>query len=121
MVLFSINHLIHLFFVFKNFQSHSLNLTISENLHGFITFISIISVPIILLGLKKLNFFIYTLIILYLFNACYFIMKTFYSKITIEHPAYHNQFGILIISLALIYILYRILREFFQNNPKSST
>lgn len=121
MVLFSINHLIHLFFVFKNFQSHSLNLTISENLHGFITFISIISVPIILLGLKKLNFFIYTLIILYLFNACYFIMKTFYSKITIEHPAYHNQFGILIISLALIYILYRILREFFQDNPKSST
>lgn len=121
MILFSINHLIHFFFVFNNFQSHSLNLKISENLHGFITFISIISIPIIILVFKKLNIFIYAVIILYLFNTSYFIMKTFYSKITMERPAYHNQFGILIISLSLVYIIYRILREISQYYTKTST
>ncbi len=121
MILFTINHLIHFFFVFNNFKSHSLNLKISENLHGFITFITIVSLPIILLRFKKLNLFIYSLIILYLFNTSYFIMKTFYSKITVERPAYHNQFGILVISLALVYILYRIIREIYQNFTKTST
>ncbi len=120
MILFTINHLIHFFFVFNNFKSHSLNLKIAENLHGFITFLSIITIPLLLMGFKKLNLFIYTLIILYLFNTSYFIMKTFYSKITLEHPAYHNQFGILIISLSLGYILYRILREIYQNFTKTS-
>lgn len=120
MILFSINHLIHFFFVSTNFQSHSMELKISENFHGFITFITIIIAPIILLGFKKLNLFLYAGIILYLFNTSYFIMETFHSKITVEHPAYHNQFGILIISLSLVYILYRIIREFYHSSTKSS-
>lgn len=115
MLLFSINHLIHFFFVATNFQNHSMVLSISENLHGFISFIFIILVPIILLRIKRLDSVLYTVILLYLVNTSYFIMQTFYSKITVERPAYHNQFGILVISLTLGYILYRVIREISQS------
>lgn len=36
------------------------------------------------------------------------MIKTFLSKIKLpESPAYHNQFGIFILSFASIYLLYR--------------
>lgn len=111
LTLFTINHLIHFLFVFLNFKSHELILNIGENMHGFITFIFIVLMPIILWMTKKLNLVLYILIILHLFNVSYFIMETFYSTIKPEYPAYHNQFGILVFILALIYILYRVFRE----------
>ncbi|HSY76347.1 MAG TPA: hypothetical protein VK890_05795, partial [Bacteroidia bacterium] len=53
--LFAINHLIHFFYVFMRFKSHSETIDIAENLHGFITFIFILIIPFILLACKNLN------------------------------------------------------------------
>jgi hypothetical protein len=110
--LFAVNHLVHFFYVFQNFKHHSMELSLSENLHGFITFIFILIVPIILWLYKNFNAIFYAGITLHLFNVSYFIMKTFYSKIKPDKPAYHNQLGIVMTTAALIYILYRFFREY---------
>jgi hypothetical protein len=110
--LFTVNHLIHLLFVFLRFKSHAETLSIAENLHGFITFIFIIIVPFILWTNQQLNKFLYFGIILHLFNISYFINKTFLGKVNPpDHPAYHNQFGIAVITAACFYILYRVFQE----------
>lgn len=117
--LFAVNHLVHFFFVSQTFKHHTMALNISENKHGFITFICIQLIPIILWTFKNLNQLLYISIILHLFNTSYFIMETFYNKITPEKPAYHNQFGIAVTTAACIYILYRVFRE-FKLNPTIS-
>ena len=114
--LFTINHLIHLLFVFLRFRSHTATISIAANLHGFITFIFIIIVPFILLTNKNLNRFLYLGIILHLFNISYFINKTFLGKVKPpDHSAYHNQFGIVVITVACLYILYRVYLENRRN------
>jgi hypothetical protein len=114
--LFTINHQIHLLFVFLRFRSHTATLSIAENLHGFITFIFIIIVPFILWTHKHLTRFLYIGIILHLLNISYFINKTFLGKVKPPvHPAYHNQFGIVVITAACIYIAYRVYQENMRN------
>lgn len=110
--LFAVNHLAHFFFVFQTFKQHTMAFNISENKHGFTTFICILIIPIILWTIKNLSKFLYLIIILHLFNVSYFIMETFYNKIKPDKPAYHNQFGILVTTVACVYILYRIFREY---------
>lgn len=117
--LFAVNHLVHFFFVFQTFKHHTMALNISDNKHGFFTFICIQLFPIILWTFNNLNKVLFVCIILHLFNVSYFIMETFYNKITPEKPAYHNQFGIAVTTAACIYILYRVLRE-FKLNPTVS-
>ena len=114
--LFTINHLIHFFYVSRNFKSHELVLSIWENLHGFITFIFIVLIPIILWLVRRLNILLYIFIPLHLFNVSYFIMETFYSKVKPGAPAYHNQLGILVTSLAIAYVLYRYVRENIESS-----
>lgn len=111
MTLFAFNHLIHFFFLYLRFKSHSAALSIGENLHGFITFIFILIITFILWTYKNLNRILYCAIILHLLNVSYFINKTFLSKVKPEHPAYHNQFGIAVITAACLYVLYRVFRE----------
>jgi hypothetical protein len=113
--LFAINHLVHFFYVFMRFKSHFEAIDIAENLHGFITFIFIIIVPFILWTFKDLNKLLYFGIILHLFNVSYFICKTFLGKVKPDHPAYHNQFGIVVITAAcLIFFI-----EFFAKTNAS--
>ena len=113
---FTFNHLIHFLFVFLRFKGHSAPFTIGENLHGFITFIFIILTPFILWTYKNLGKMLYWGIILHLFNVSYFINKTFLGKVNPpDHPAYHNQFGIVIITAACLYILYRVVLENKRN------
>ena len=119
MTLFSFNHLIHLLFVFLLFRAHTEPLSIVENLHGFITFIFIVAVPFILWSFQKLNKLLYFSIIIYLFNICYFMNKTFLGKIKPpEHPAYHNQLGIVLLTAGCIYILYRVFKETQQQKNR---
>ncbi|WP_317898405.1 hypothetical protein [Aurantibacillus circumpalustris] len=92
-----------------------MELNISENKHGFITFICVLLIPIILWIFKSINKILYTIIIIHLFNVSYFIMDTFYNKIKPDKPAYHNQFGIVVTTAACIYVFYRIFREFKLN------
>lgn len=119
--LFAVNHLIHFFFVFQTFKQHTMALNISENKHGFITFICILLIPIVLWRFKNLNRALYICIIIHLFNVSYFIMETFYNKIKPDKPAYHNQFGIAVTTAACIYILYRIFREFKSTTTIADT
>ncbi len=121
--LFSVNHLIHLLFVLLRFRSHhesiifNAPISIGGSIHGVITFTSIIVIPILLWKYHQLNKILYAVIILYLFNLSSFIIKTFLGKVKPpEHPAYHNQLGVLVISLACLYVLYRI---YFENRSKS--
>jgi DMSO/TMAO reductase YedYZ heme-binding membrane subunit len=120
MTLFTINHFIHFFYVSLNFKSHDLALHIGENKHGFITFIFILVFPIILWITRKLNKLLYAGILLHLFNVSYFVCETFLSKVQADKPAYHNQLGIVVIGAALLYVLYRIVRENKRSSPAKS-
>lgn len=116
MTLFAFNHLIHFLFVFLRFKSHDAVLDIGENLHGFMTFICIVILPVFLWTSKKLNNLLYYGIIIHLFNVSYFINKTFWGKVKPDHAAYHNQFGVLVITAACLFILYRVIREAMAGN-----
>lgn len=109
--LFTINHLVHFIFVILNFKSISKPFLISDNIHGFITFVFIVIMPVILWYYKRLNRLLYCAIILHLFNVSYFMSKTFLGKVKPDHPAYHNQFGIFALTTACLYVLYRVFRE----------
>lgn len=122
LTLFTCNHLIHLMFVILRFRSHGESIkfdgpvNIGGTLHGVITFASIIIIPFIFFNYKNLNKLCYFIIILYLFNISSFIVKTFVGKIKPpDHPAYHNQLGIVLITTACIYILYRVYQENMRN------
>ncbi len=113
--LLAINHLIHFFFVYQNFKSRFVEFNPVEHLHGMITFICILLVPLLLWKIKKLNALIYFGIILHLFNVTYFMMKTSYSKITPERPGFVHQIRIGIMLLVLLYVLLSMFRERREN------
>lgn len=115
--LFSFNHIIHFMFLFLRFKNHAAPLSLVENLHGFLTFISIIIIPFILWTKTSLTMLLHFGIILYLFNISYFINKTFLGKVKADHPAYHNLFGIVLITAACLYVLFRV---FMENNRNSN-
>jgi hypothetical protein len=121
--LFSANHLIHLLFVFLRFKSHgqSIDLAgpvhIGGPMHGVFTFMLLIIIPFILWYYKQLNGLLYFVIIFHLLNISSFIIKTFLGKVKPpEHPAYHNQFGVVAISAACFYVLYRVYVENYRNS-----
>jgi len=111
MTLFAFNHLIHFFFVYQNFKSHAMVLDISDNKHGFVTFICIAIMTIALWSFKNLNKIFYVCTLLHLFNVSYFIMDTLKNKIKPDIITFHYKFGICITSSALLYILYRVFKE----------
>ena len=110
--LFTVNHLIHFYYVFQNFKFHTMDLSISDNKHGFVTFIFIVITPIILWACRDLNKLLYIFIILHLFNVSYFIMDTMYNKIKPDIIIFHYWSGIVVTIGALLYIVYRVFREY---------
>ncbi len=110
--LFTVNHVIHLSFVLLNFDHHELTLSWVEHMHGVLTFACLLAVPVVLWSVKRPRPWWNVLLLIHLFNVSYFIMKTFYSKIKPDHPAYHNQMGIVITSAALVYVLFRTVRAY---------
>lgn len=127
LILFTCNHLVHLLFVILRFRSHGESINIDEpigiggTVHGIITFGCIIIIPFILWNIKHLHKFIYYIIIFHLLNISCFIIKTFLGKIKPpEHPAYHNQLGIVVIVAACFYMLYRVYMENSQNTTTNN-
>jgi hypothetical protein len=110
-ILFTVNHLIHFFFVFQNFKWQEMELNISDNIHGFITFICLTLIPILVYSYKKLNKVIYSLILAHFFNVTYFMSISFYARYKPVDPAYLHRIGILVMITALAYILYRVFAE----------
>lgn len=123
MTLFTINHLIHLLFVILRFRSHGESITLSGpiniggTVHGLITFSVIIIIPFILWTFRYLNKLLYSVIILHLLNISCFMIKTFLGKVKPpDHPAYHNQFGVVLIVSSCSYLLYRVCIEGRRNS-----
>lgn len=108
---FAINHLIHFFFVAQNFKSQLMIFNISDDIRGFITFILVLLMPIILWTYKKFNRILYFGILLHIFNVTYFISYTFYGRYKPEDPAYMHRAGIVVMIGAVILVLYRMFRE----------
>ncbi len=125
LTLFSFNHVIHLLYVILlfNFHGKSLNFDlpfeIGGTLHGVMSFILIVIMPFILWKSKSLNQILKFTIILYLINTSVFMIKTFMSKIKLpEHPAYHNQLGIVVLSLMCLLVLFKVILEFKSQTKK---
>lgn len=110
--LFTTNHLIHFLFVYQNFNWHKMELSIYENLHGFITFISIIMLPPIVYISSKLSKVLYYYLLVYFFNTTYFISISFYGRYKPGiDEAYLHRIGVLIMITALLYIIFRAFVE----------
>lgn len=109
--LFAVNHLIHFYFVYQNFKTQDFELNILDNLHGFVTFLCLTLLPVLLYAIKRLKIMTYSLILIHLFNVTYFISISFYARYKPEDLAYLHRIGILIMILSLIYILYRVYQE----------
>jgi len=110
--LFTINHLIHFFFISRNFKQKSATINVSEEKHGIITFVCITLFPIILWSFKNLNMMLYTCIILHLFNVSYVFMDVLYNKIRWKSKiSFHNRLGIIVTTVACIYVVYRVFLE----------
>jgi membrane-associated HD superfamily phosphohydrolase len=122
LTLFSINHLIHLLFVLLRFNSHNESIlfggpiSIGGAVHGVLTFALIIIVPILLWKFKQLNNYLYLITIVHLLNSSSFIIKTFLGKIKPPvDPAYHNQLGVVVLTAACLFILFRVYVENRRN------
>jgi hypothetical protein len=110
--LFAVNHLIHFFFVTQNFKSQVWEFNISDNLHGLITFISLLLLPAMLFSFKSLNRLLYISIIIHFFNVTYFICDSFYVRYKPEiDEAYLHRLGVFVMIAALLYVLYRVFAE----------
>ena len=113
--LFTVNHLVHFFFVSLNFKSQHTPLEISENIHGFVTFISIILFPFAVWTIKSINTTFGILIVIHLTNVTFLISKTFYGRYNHEDPAYLHRIGVLVMIGAVLYMLYGTLKEIFSS------
>jgi len=111
LTLFAVNHLMHFYFVYQNFINQDVVLDASQNLHGVITFVLIMVVPLIFWMNKRLNVLLYWGLIVHLINVTYFIAHTFYGRYNAEDQAYLHRIGILIMMAAVIYMLYGAFRE----------
>lgn len=111
LILFAVNHLIHFFFVSQNFRVQFMDLNLSSNIHGFITFILVILVPIVVWRAKQLTNVLYYGIILHIINVTYFIAITFYGRYKPEDPAYLHRIGVVVMVGAVLYLLYRVHAE----------
>lgn len=110
--LFAVNHLIHFLFVYQNFKWHEMNLTISENLHGFITFISLLTMPLVVHQFKRLNTFLKYYLVLYFLNVTYFIAISFYARYKPGiDEAYLHRIGVLLMIVAALYVVYRVIMD----------
>ena len=109
--MFTINHVIHFYFVSRNFEIHNWSVGILDNLHGFITYLLILFAPLIALLYKRLTPLLYTFFILHLINVTYFIGISFYGRIKPIDPAYMHQIGIFIMISAVLLMLFEIFRN----------
>jgi hypothetical protein len=114
--LFAVNHLIHFFFVYQNFNWHKMELNVYDHLHGFITFISLILLPIIVHQFKRLSKFLYCYLIIYFFNVTYFIGISFYARFKPGiDEAYLHRIGIFLMIIALFYVVFRVVVEMIED------
>ncbi len=109
--IFALNHLFHFFYGIMYFYFQSWDIASIENVHGYITLISIILFPIILWKVNKLNKVFYFGIILHLFNVSFYISETFYKRFTLPDPDYIHKTGMVIMAVLLFLVLFKEFKE----------
>jgi len=77
--LFTVNHLVHFFFVSQNFNWHDMELNVLDNLHGFITYISLIMLPFVVYIFNRLS------------RVLYFLLLIIFSSNCVQKPQYNYK------------------------------
>lgn len=108
----AINHLIHFFYISRNFKRKSLKIKLSAEKRGIFTYICITLFPIFIWYFKNLNALLYICIMLHLLNVSYVFILALKTKIKYKSKiTIHNRFGIIITIAAWILVVYRVFVE----------
>jgi hypothetical protein len=119
--LFAINHLIHFFFVFQNFKWHQMDLNVYNHLHGFVTFISLLTLPMVVNRFKRLSRLLHLYLVIYFFNVTFFIGISFYARFKPGiDEAYLHRTGILLMIAALFYVVFRVIVDIIMERENGS-
>jgi hypothetical protein len=119
--LFAVNHLIHFFFVSQNFKWHRMDLNVYDHLHGFVTFISLLTLPIVVYRFKRLCRLLHLYLVIYFFNVTYFIGISFYARFKPGiDEAYLHRTGILLMIAALLYVVFRVIVDILKERKHGS-
>ena len=109
----SINHLIHFFYISRNFKRKSLKIKFSQEKRGIFTYICITLFPIFIWYFKNLNAVLYICIILHLLNVSYVFVLALKTKIRYKSKiTIHNRFGIIATIAAWIFVVCSIFVSF---------
>ncbi len=109
----TINHLIHFFYISRNFKRKSLKIKLSQEKRGIITYICITLFPILIWYFKNLNIVLYICIMLHLLNVSYVFILALKTKIRYKSKiTIHNRFGIIATIAAWIFVVFRIFVPF---------
>lgn len=107
--IFTINHLIHFFYISQNFKRKSLKIKLSEEKRGVFTYICITLFPIFIWYFNNLNTVVYICIILHLLNVSHVFVLALNTKIRVKSRiTIHNRIGIIATIVAWIFVVYRI-------------
>ena len=110
-LLFAVNHIIHLFFVFQNFSVQHETLGVLDNLHGTITVAGLVIAPVVLFLSNRLRPLLHWFFMVHILNTTYFIAISFYARYKPVDPAYLHRIGILIMGIAAIFVIYRFFEQ----------
>ena len=114
----TINHLIHFFYISRNFKRQSLKIKFKQEKRGIFTYICITAFPLFVWYFTELNIEVYLFIVLHLYNASYVFAMALYSKITVNAKiTIHNKLGMIVTTAAWIFMMYRIcIEQILQNH-----
>jgi hypothetical protein len=107
----AINHLIHFFYISRNFKRQSLKIKFKQEKRGIFTYVCITAFPLFIWYFNRLNAPVYLLILLHLYNVSYVFVMALYSKITVNAKiTIHNKFGMLVTTVAWLFMMFRVLQ-----------
>lgn len=107
--IFTINHLIHFFYISQNFKRKSLKIKLSEEKRGVFTYICITFFPIFIWYFNNLNTAVYICIILHLLNVSHVFVLALNTKIWVKSKiTIHNRIGMIATIVAWIFVVYRV-------------
>lgn len=110
----TINHLIHFFYISRNFKRQSLKIKFKQEKRGIFTYICITAFPLFIWYFNQLNAAVYIFIILHFYNVSYVFVMALYSKVTVNAKiTIHNKMGMAVTTAAWLYMMIGLFREQF--------
>jgi hypothetical protein len=113
----TINHLIHFYYISRNFKRQSLKIKFKQEKRGIFTYICITAFPLFVWYFNHLNAVVYIIILLHLYNVSYVFVMALYSKITVNAQiTIHNKLGMFVTTAAWAFLMYRVFVEQILQN-----